>query len=233
MTMKRRLDRMLACRGIPGCKRIRSERGAVLVVVVILSAIALLFMTTLIYMITVGTQVTGMEKRYRTVHDAAFGGWEIMSQLLGTRGGNAAQTAFTSLYSNLTASVTTPGGCQATVAGLATPYTSLQAKLMAPSTSWVGCNQTISIDPKGDPSSYDLVMTLGASPSYNVYGKVVNTVTGNSGGDTSGLIGSGVVSSASGEVSVVPRPYLYTIEIDAENASNPAERAKLSILYQY
>ncbi len=230
--MNKQPDRMNLCQGISGCSRIRSEEGAVLLIVIILSAIALLFMTTLIYMITVGTQATGMEKRYRTAHDAAFGGWEIMSQLLGTRGGAAAQSAFISNLNNfsLNSSVSTTAGCTGTGGGL--PYQALAAKLMTPSTSWSGCNQTVTIDPT-NAGSYDLVMTLGASPAYKVYGKVVNTVTGNSGGDTSGLIGSGVVSSASGEVSVVPRPYLYTIEMDAENASDPAERAKLSILYQY
>jgi hypothetical protein len=47
------------------------------------------------------------------------------------------------------------------------------------------------------------------------------------------LLKSGVVSANTGEVTVVSRPYLYTIEVDAENQVNPSERAKLSILYQY
>ena len=75
---------------------------------------------------------------------------------------------------------------------------------------------------------------LGASPypTYRVYTKIVDTVEGNSGPDT-GLMKGGVVSLGQGEVQVVSRPYLYTIEVDAENSANPSERSKLSILYQY
>jgi hypothetical protein len=68
--------------------------------------------------------------------------------------------------------------------------------------------------------------------TYTVYGKIVDTVDGNSGGDL-GLIKGGVVNSNSGEVAVVSIPYLYTIELDVENAASRAERAKLSVLYQY
>jgi hypothetical protein len=42
-----------------------------------------------------------------------------------------------------------------------------------------------------------------------------------------------VVDSNSGEIRVMSYPYLYTIEVDAENTANPSERAKFSILYQY
>ncbi len=86
----------------------------------------------------------------------------------------------------------------------------------------------------GTSTTYDMKFSLGGSlyPAYTAYAKIVDTVEGNSGGDE-GLIGKGVVSSGSGEISVLSRPYLYTIEVDAENAANPSERAKLSILYQY
>ena len=60
----------------------------------------------------------------------------------------------------------------------------------------------------------------------------MDTVEGNSGGDE-GLIKGGVVSASSGEVTVQSKPYLYTIEIDAENPNNRDERAKVSVLYQY
>jgi len=77
-------------------------------------------------------------------------------------------------------------------------------------------------------------LDLGASPypTYRVYAKIVDTVEGNTGGEE-GLLGKGVVYAGSGEISVMKIPYLYTIEVDAENATNPSERAKLSILYQY
>jgi hypothetical protein len=60
----------------------------------------------------------------------------------------------------------------------------------------------------------------------------VDTVEGNSAGDE-GLINNRVVDSNSGEIRVMSYPYLYTIEVDAENAANPFERAKFSVLYLY
>jgi hypothetical protein len=84
----------------------------------------------------------------------------------------------------------------------------------------------------GTPATYDMRFDLGTTPSltYRVYAKIVNTAEGNSGLDE-GLGGKGVVST--GEITVVSKPYLYTLEVDAENLSNPSERAKYSILYQY
>jgi hypothetical protein len=76
-------------------------------------------------------------------------------------------------------------------------------------------------------------MKLGSGTTYNVYGNIANTFPGNTAAGGSGLYGQGVVFNNAGEVQVTPRPYLYTIEVDAENAANPSERAKLSILYQY
>ena len=73
---------------------------------------------------------------------------------------------------------------------------------------------------------------LGTTTTYRVYAKIVDTVEGNSGGDE-GLVKGGVVLSSTGEVSVLSIPYLYTIELDAENPANPYERAKFSIIYQY
>ncbi len=73
---------------------------------------------------------------------------------------------------------------------------------------------------------------LGNNPTYTVYAKIVDTVEGNSGIDE-GLVKTGVVISNSGEVAVVSVPYLYTIEIVAENAANSMERSRLSVLYQY
>ncbi|OGR17386.1 MAG: hypothetical protein A2559_05370 [Deltaproteobacteria bacterium RIFOXYD2_FULL_66_9] len=110
--------------------------------------------------------------------------------------------------------------------------TDLQAnKLVLPTDNWVGLNilsTSSAIDP-GDNQSYDVTVTLGM---YMVYTKIVDTVDGNSGADE-GLLKTGVVNSGSGEVTVVSVPYLYTIEVLSQSTSNPTERSKLSVLYQY
>lgn len=208
-----------------------SERGIVLVMVIVLSAVALALMTALLYMITTGTQVSGLQKRYKTAHEAGIGGAEIILQLIGTRAETVGLTTFESLYNSagLNLSTTTPVECKGDSAN--TPYESLQAKLMTASSSWTGCNDSITINPK-DPSSYDMKVELGTSTKYNVYAKIVASTDGNSGGDET-LFNGGVVSESTAEVSVTPIPFLYAIEVVAENSARPDERAKMSILYQY
>jgi hypothetical protein len=196
-----------------------NEKGIALVMVLILSAIALAIMAGLIYMITAGTQISGMQKRYKTALEAGKGGADVIYQLIAARGDpNIPITNFL-----ITVTASNVGGVDC-----------LTPKLNSATSNWPAvCSSTLTIDPNTQ-SSYDMRFDLGASPfpTYTVYGKIVDTVEGNSGVDE-GLLGKGVVSAGSGEVTVVSRPYLYTIEVDAENQANPSERAKLSILYQY
>jgi hypothetical protein len=191
-----------------------NEKGIALVMVLVLSTIALLIMAGLIYMLTTGTQVSGLQKRYETAHEAGMGGADVMYQLIAARGNpNIPLTNFLITASNV-------GGVDC-----------LTPKLNQPTISWpAACSNTMTIDPNTQ-STYDMQFDLGAGPTYQVFAKIVNTVEGNSGGDE-GLLRYGVVSST-GDITVMSMPYLYTIEIDAENQGNPSERAKLSILYQY
>lgn len=210
-----------------------SEKGIVLVVVIVLSAIALLIMTTLIYMITTGTQISGLQKRYKTSLEAGDGGANVVYQIIAMRGASSDQTAF---INNLTpfginVSATTPVLCSGSNSGAT--YTGLAAKLMSPSSSWTNCDSALAIDP-ATSSTYDMKVQLGTTTRYDVYAKIVATTPGNTGADTalqkSGVTGGG---AGSGEVPVVASPYLYAIEAVAVNSSHADERAKLSILYEY
>jgi hypothetical protein len=211
-----------------------SEKGFVLVIVLVLSAVALGLMTALIYMIASGTRVSGLQKRYKTALDAGDGGGSAFYQLIATR---AEATSLASLASSFNAaglsySATTPVGCQGTALS-GTVYHGLEAKLLTPSSSWdlTTCDTSLNINP-GDPNTYDMKIQLGTDTKYNVYAKIVATTDGNTGGVT-GLQTKGVVSANTGEVSVSPMPYLYAIEVVSENNTKIDERAKLSILYQY
>ncbi len=199
-----------------------NEKGIALVMVLILSVIALAIMAGLIYMITTGTQMSGMQKRYKTALEAGLGGADITYQLIAARGDpNIPLTNFLITASNV-------GGVDC-----------LTPKLNSPTSSWpAACSNSLTIDPNTQ-STYDMRFELG---SYRAYAKIADTadygggsgehIAGNSGPDL-GLIKGGVVAANTGEINVVSMPYLYTIEVDAENPNNPAERAKLSILYQY
>ncbi|MFH1014596.1 MAG: hypothetical protein V1762_01525 [Nitrospirota bacterium] len=214
-----------------------NEKGIALVMVLVLAAISLSIMAALIYMLVGGTKTSGIQKRYKTALEAGIGGSEVIYQFISLRGESAGQLAFINKLNaaglSLNASVTTPTACTRLAAcSTYAAYTGLAAKLNLPTSCWTtGCDSSLTITP-GTASSYDMQFDLGTTTTYRVYAKIVDTVEGNSGGDE-GLIKGGVVSSNSGEVTVQSRPFLYTIEIDAENPNNIDERAKLSVLYQY
>ncbi len=208
---------------------IKSERGVVLVVVLVLSAVALALITTLLYIVMSGTQTSGLQKRYRTALEAGLAGKDVMGDII-SQGGS------TTSVSSLGLATQTSNTCTGTTLS-GTPYTGFMAKIMTSSTTWsAGCNSSLNIDP-ANPATYDITFTVGTNPQYNVYGKIVATVQGNSGftgsGVSTNLWTQGVVSSGGGEIAIPSLPYLYTIELDAERAGSSSERAKLSVLYQY
>ena len=79
-------------------------------------------------------------------------------------------------------------------------------------------------------STYDMRIDLGV---YRVYTKIVDTVVGNSGPDEGLLEAAPASGSGGGNVTVVSVPFLYTIEVLSQSRTNPTERSKLSVLYQY
>jgi hypothetical protein len=208
--MRRRAGRSVAC--------IVSEKGIALAMVLILAAMALAIMAALVYMLTAGTQVSGVQKRYRTALEAGKGGAELAYEVIAARG-----NPNIGLTINMPSmSIGTSGPC-------------LVQKLNQQTSTWdAECNNTLTIDPN-TASTYDWNFNLGDATFgsvYTVYAKIADTVAGNSGGDI-GLSKGGVVASNSGEITVMSRPYLYTLEVDVENSANRQERAKYSILYQY
>ena len=217
-----------------GIRTLKSERGVALAMVLILSAIILVIIAGLVYMMTSATQISGIQKRYRTALEAGKGGADITYQVIGLRGETSATDSFRDSLSSVNFSLNTSNSCTTLPTSYCTSigsYTGIAAKLNLPTSCWSGCNNSQTIDP-GDSATYDMSFQLrGTTLPYNVYSKVVDTIMGNSGADA-GLLKTGVVSSNAGEVTVMSIPYIYTIEVDAENTGNP-ERAKLSILYQY
>jgi hypothetical protein len=197
-------------------KVVGNERGIALMMVLVISTIAISVMSALIFMLTSGTQMSGIQKRYSTALEAADGGQEATLRTIGVRGDPGFSNAIPFTYDS--------GGC-------------MEAKLLNstafdPSfpnqTGWGDCDSSLIIN-SSDSSTYDLSLDMGG---YMSYMKIVNTVFGNSGSDE-GLIKSGVVMANAGDIPVQSRPYIYSIEVDTRSNSNSEEKAKLSILYQY
>jgi hypothetical protein len=220
-------------------KLLRNEKGIALAMILILSVIALTIIAGLLYIITSGTQISGMQKRYKTALEAGGGGADITYKFVALRGVPADTDQFKDELEAafMYPAITTPAGCSGTnIEG--NTFTGLAAKLNTPSTSWSSCGvlDSVVINPD-DTSTYDMSFDfqdpLIDALSYRVYTKISDTVEGNSGPDTGFLISKGVVGSGGAEIAVVHKPYLYTIEVDSQNIVSPLERAKLSILYQY
>jgi len=209
-----------------GLKGSDSEAGAALLMVLILTAISLAFTAALIFMVTTGAQVTGGQKRFETALEAGKGGLDVMEQMVEARGDpNIPLTNF------------------ALPAEFSTAINCLAEKLNKPTYNTDGtlnwnplCETSLAID-STDNTTYDMFFDLGENPLdpatlYSVYAKIVDTVDGNS-GPSSGLVKTGVVLTNSGEVTVMSVPYLYTVELLAQNNLNPVERARLSTLHLY
>ncbi len=186
-------------------RRAGNEHGIAMVVVLLLMVVALAMSAGMLYMLARGGYMSGMERRYKTALEAGIGGKDVTVQLIGGRG------VLSMPANNLVINGT------------------LATKLNAATATWgPGVDSSVSISPD-NVATYDARFDLG---SYRVYAKIVDTVPGNSGGDE-GLLKSGVVNAGTGELVVVSMPYLYTVEILSQHATNPSERAKLSILYEY
>ncbi len=187
-------------------RRFRNESGIALVVVLLLMMVALAMTGGMLYMLARAGYMSGMERRYKTALEAGIGGTDVTLQMIAGRGVLSMQ----------------PGNDLVINASLA-------SKLDTATASWgAGVDRSLRISPD-NVASYDARFDLG---DYRVYTKIVDTVPGNSGADE-GLLKSGVVNAGTGELVVVSMPYLYSVEILSQNRTNPNQRAKLSVLYEY
>jgi hypothetical protein len=224
---------------------ISDERGIALAMVLVLSAVTLGIMAGLIYMVTIGTQTSGLQKRYKSAYEANLGGVDVMHEVIelsgllsGERGDEDAINTFIADLDN--AAYTTPNEC---VPNNVEPdclnhfnydatFTRLKTKLYMPQECWTGCNDLHPVD-IDDDSTYDITFELGQEPFvYSVYAKIIDATAGNSGIYSPLAKGRGVVSSK-GEVNVPLLVYLYTIEVLVQARDNPRERAKSAVLLAY
>ena len=193
-------------------KLVKDESGIALVIVLLLSAVALMMMSALIYMTLTGTQVAGMQGRYSTALEAGMGGVSAATQLIASGG-----------------AVTLANAVNETIPDNAC----LAVKLVNSTANWpvgiCGASSKSWIINATNNATYDMSVDLG---NYRVYTKVVDTIAGNTGG-VPGLVKTGVVSSNTGDVPVASRPSVYTMEVLSQSQTNPSERSRLSVIYEY
>jgi hypothetical protein len=204
---------------------LNNKKGATLVVVLILAAVALVISAGLLYMVIEGTKVSGGAKKYATACEAAIGGAGPVYELINNRADPGLPLPGWTVNGGLGAG--------------SRLFDSATGKLYVPPTLWLATSDSsITID-GANPATFDVSFRLGA---YAVYAKISSTVQGNSGEGagvgpwhSGGSINSRLGGGGGGSSNIVVQsfPYLYSIEILSQNAANPVERCKLSILYQF
>jgi hypothetical protein len=218
-------------------KCISNEKGIALVILLVLSAITLGIISGLIYMVTSGTQMSGIQKRYKTALEASLSGIDMTEEVIALRGAETDINSFLANFTNCT--YTTPATCVPAATAECTTldkydptYTKLATKLNLPTDCWSGCDSDLGINP-GVATTYDYSCQLGAAPNpvYDVFVKIVDATYGNAGIPT-GLDCPQVVGGCGG-VPVPPIFYMYTMEILSQSAVNPGERAQTAAVYAY
>ena len=202
-------------------RHVRNQKGMALVMALVLAAVTLAFTAALLYMITQGTRMSGLEKRYTTALGAAKGGVEIATKIIDYDGNDPAA---------LTANPST-SAC-------------VTSKLNNATASWAGCSgSSTSLDATQNP---DFTLTLGTAPDvYAVSVKIVDTVAGNSppvpggsgGGASGGMVDTaGVVeggASGGGVIRPMHVPFIYTVLVHSQRQNNPEEVADLTFVYAH
>lgn len=212
--------------------RFGNERGAVLLLVIVLSAIALAVMAAVLYVVTVGTQISGAGKRYRTALEAAYGSLPVAAQILSKRDiilGGADPSSYLIAGASWSPSLTS---CQAIASGVT--YSGISAKLAAPMSAWsAACAKSSNIDPK-TPSTYDLSWTAGVAPlTYRIYVALYSTNVGNTKNLYANVVTDfGVVDTKGVSESETVYTH-YGLSVSAVSEANPNDRARLMAIHQY
>ncbi len=222
-------------------KLIRNEKGIALVMVMIIALIGLAMVSTLLFMVTQGTRISGFQRVYRTTDEAGLGGAQIATEVIRSNIYNAVSDAALQPVitgtSFLTVNLEHGTGDACLKQKLKISRGGWKTTDPTP-LAWTTCTDTdrvLKFDADVSPDfTFDLAGATGQT--FKVYSKIIDTVKGNTeegGLGGSKLGGTGVVSSQEGQIAPPPTPTLYRIEIQAQDASHPEQRSKYSVLYAH
>jgi uncharacterized membrane protein YgcG len=224
--------------------RADNERGIALVTSLMLTLISLGIIMALLFMVTQGIRQSAAQKKYHSVLEASYGsidffGKDLLPRLISPALDGTLSTTVTSLTS-------TSGTVNFSSVQLQLPTSTacFTEKLTKPMSGWTSCSsENRTSDPRSNP---DISFVLAGTDNvgYRVFAKIVATQEGNTdvsgaggGGSGGGLVAGGVVSSGGGGGGVINPgthyPYMYTMEIQGEKATNPDERSRLTVLYAF
>jgi hypothetical protein len=171
-------------------------------------------------MITRSIQISGANKRYRTVLQSAYGASEVVTKdiLVKAFSGYSTATSLQSEYSGKLESFSA-SDC-------------VGQKFNLDTGKWSEDCKPATFSPADQP---DLSFKLQATTStpFQVHAKIVDTFVGNTDTSYNSNLREALNVTESITESGKTIPSTYRVEIEAERANNPEEKAKLSVLYAY
>lgn len=189
-----------------------NENGMALVTALLLGLFGMLMVAALLLIVNTGTWTSGSKKRYQMALDAAYGGRDFFAREIIQRAISGTKLNDMGTYD-----------------GLFTPIISnadFQKKIR--STGFRGDGTY-----PGDGVDATLIFSMPNNPNIQAELSIVSTGRGNSGTSGYELESGGVVNNTSGTITPQHVPYLYHMDIQAFNASNRIENARLSTIYIY
>jgi hypothetical protein len=227
-------------------KYLDNNKGIALVTALMITALSLVIVMGILYVVTQGIKTGASRKVYRNAVEASYGGtsvamYEVIPQLAA-----AILEVSTPTTANTNAKINSIKTSFNVLGGINLQFPNpgaadcLNQKLLNNSsgTNWNLCppNST-SVKAKDIKSSADMTFRLkGTSGSdFNVYTKIVDTIPGTSYMATpagGAMQGGGAVESAAA-VASPGRHFIYRIEVIGEKSSSPAEQGNLTVMYEY
>lgn len=203
---------------------VKNNQGVVLITTLMLTLITLAISMVMLYMVLQNTTMSGAQKRYKTVLDAAVGGVDIAAMDV-----MPFLRTFSDLPNGNSFLVNMQGAMNLASFAINSTDACLQAKLTSRDWTAVCPAGSDSTNAKVAPDfTYTLQSQLGGS-GYRVFTKIVSTTPGPprcnpclDGKSTDELTDD-----------IIGAPALYRIEVTSERVSNPIERSNLSVLYAY
>ncbi len=197
---------------------IRDNKGIALVTSLMLTLISMTIITALFYVMSQSILMSGANKRYKTVLQAAYGTSEIVSKDIIKKifDGYSSSSALAEQYPTLAGFSADP--C-------------IRSKVNNNTVDWpAACNNSFAANIQPDVT---FLLQATSNQPFRVYAKIVDTFKGNTDkSDVPTLREAHNVTDASGAAGETI-PNTFRIEVQSERAQNPLERAKLSVLYAY
>jgi hypothetical protein len=210
-------------------RQLSGEKGVALVVVLAMVVLSAAMFAVVLHFIQRGTETSGIDKRYETAKEASLGAIDVFAKEIIPMAIAKAQFSPDTSLTDALVNFSKTGGNKIEKNATSACFSD---KLLKSTANWgAGCDS--SPQPKAAP---DVTFTLTGTDGqpFVVYTKIVDTVAGNSNTSGVSLEGAGVVDSMSAMVSVQHFPYMYSMEVQGERASNPTgERAAFEVLYAF